>query len=85
LLEQIIGDANLTEVLYLIWLGFVARGQRLPQSRRRFPQIAHTMLELLPPGSEIKSSRTSERRNQKEASCGVGLGGAALELPRSFA
>jgi AcrR family transcriptional regulator len=46
LLKQIIGDANLTEVLYLVWVGFVARGQRLPQSRNRFPQIARTLLEL---------------------------------------
>jgi AcrR family transcriptional regulator len=49
LLKQIIGDANLTEVLYLVWLGFVARGQRLPQSRKRFPQIARTILELFAP------------------------------------
>lgn len=49
LLKQIVGDANVTEVLYLIWLGFVARGQRLPQSRDRFPQIAQTILKLFTP------------------------------------
>ena len=49
LLKRIIGDSNLTEVLYLFWLGFVARGQRLPKSRKRFPQIARTVLALFPP------------------------------------
>lgn len=35
------------EVLYLAWLGFVARGQRVPAFRKRFPEIARTMLDLL--------------------------------------
>jgi hypothetical protein len=49
LLKQIIGDPDRTEILYLAWLGFVARGKRVPGSRERFPQIARAMLELFPP------------------------------------
>jgi AcrR family transcriptional regulator len=49
LLKRIIGDPERTELLYLVWLGFVARGQRVPRSRTQFPQIARAMLRLLPP------------------------------------
>lgn len=35
------------EVLYLAWLGFVARGQRVPALRKRFPEIARAMLDLM--------------------------------------
>lgn len=48
------------EVLYLAWLGFVARGQRVPAFRRRFPEIARTMLDLL-------TSTTSRRRRGPRA------------------
>lgn len=44
------GDRGRVEVLYLAWLGFVARGRRVPAFRRRFPEIARTMLDLLAPG-----------------------------------
>jgi AcrR family transcriptional regulator len=45
------------EVLYLAWLGFVARGQRVPAFRKRFPEIARTMLDLL-------TSTRPRRRNR---------------------
>jgi AcrR family transcriptional regulator len=49
-LKQIIGHPDHTELFYLVWLGFVARGQRVPGSRKRFPRIAQMMLSaLLPP------------------------------------
>ncbi len=57
LLTRIIGDSQRTELLYLVWLGFVARGQRVSRSRRQFPQIARAMLKLSPP-------RTWARRNR---------------------
>ena len=55
LLKNVIGDPALVEFFYLAWLGFVARGQRIPGSRRRFPQIARLMLELF--SSRIRTRR----------------------------
>jgi AcrR family transcriptional regulator len=63
LLERLIGGGGRgrgrgrgrAEVLYLAWLGFVARGQRVPAFRKRFPEIARTMLDLL------TSTRTRRR------------------------
>jgi AcrR family transcriptional regulator len=49
LLKTIIGRALHVELIYLVWVGFVARGQRDPDSRKRFPQIARMMLDLFPP------------------------------------
>jgi AcrR family transcriptional regulator len=46
LLGRVIGDPARLEILYLSWLGFVARGQRLPSFRKRFPEIARAMLEI---------------------------------------
>lgn len=46
-LRRIAGHPGRGELLYLIWLGFVARGQRVPKSRRRFPEIARMMLDVL--------------------------------------
>jgi AcrR family transcriptional regulator len=57
LLKRIIGDSDLVELLYLVWLGFVAQGQRAPESRKRFPQVARMMLEL--------SSSTARKRKRK--------------------
>jgi AcrR family transcriptional regulator len=48
LLRRIVGNSERTELLYLVWLGFVARGQRVPSSRNRFPRIARTLLDLFP-------------------------------------
>jgi hypothetical protein len=36
--------------VYLVWLGFVARRQRAPTSRKVFPQIVRAMLKLFPAG-----------------------------------
>jgi AcrR family transcriptional regulator len=46
LLKGIIGDSRRVEFLYLVWLGFVARGQRVPESRRQLPQVARMMLDF---------------------------------------
>ena len=50
------------EVLYLAWLGFVARGQRVPAFRKRFPEIARTMLDLL-----TSTSTRPRRRDRRRA------------------
>jgi AcrR family transcriptional regulator len=57
LLKRIIGDAQRSELLYLVWLGFVARGQRVSSSRRQFPQIAHALLKLFPPPTRSPKAR----------------------------
>jgi AcrR family transcriptional regulator len=41
-----LGRREQMELFYLVWLGFVARGQRVPESRKRFPEIARAMLRL---------------------------------------
>ncbi|HEV3420178.1 MAG TPA: helix-turn-helix domain-containing protein [Candidatus Acidoferrum sp.] len=61
LLTRVIGDPKGTELLYLVWLGFVARGQRLPSSRKQFPQIARAMLKLFPPKLREKQSRVKRK------------------------
>jgi AcrR family transcriptional regulator len=61
LLTRVIGDPMGTELLYLVWLGFVARGQRLPSSRKQFPQIARAMLKLFPPKLREKQSRVKRK------------------------
>jgi AcrR family transcriptional regulator len=61
LLTRVIGDPERTELLYLVWLGFVARGQRLPSSRKQFPQIARAMLKLFPPKLREKQSRVKRK------------------------
>jgi AcrR family transcriptional regulator len=60
LLKHIIGNSHLVELLYLVWLGFVARGQRLPESRKTFPQIARLMLELA--GTPSRKGRNTQNR-----------------------
>jgi AcrR family transcriptional regulator len=52
------------EVLYLAWLGFVARGQRVPAFRKRFPEIARTMLDLL---TSTRPRRRDRRRTAPPA------------------
>jgi hypothetical protein len=61
LLKQIVGDPDRTEILYLVWLGFVARGQRLSSSRKQFPQIARAMLELFQSGSRGRQIRPKRK------------------------
>jgi AcrR family transcriptional regulator len=57
LLKTIIGRSPHVELLYLVWVGFVARGQRDPDSRKRFPQIARMMLDLFPPRKPRRDKR----------------------------
>ena len=59
LLKDIIGDSHLVEMLYLVWLGFVARGQRVPGSRKAFPRIARMMLELSSSATGVRPRMTS--------------------------
>jgi AcrR family transcriptional regulator len=40
-----LGPRDEMELFYLVWLGFVARGQRLADSRKRFPEIARALLK----------------------------------------
>jgi AcrR family transcriptional regulator len=63
LLTRISGQPDRIELFYLAWLGFVARGQRVPKSRKRFPKIARMMLKLLlPPESQGKRTSLSRRK-----------------------
>lgn len=43
LLTRLVGSRDRMELFYLMWLGFVARGQRVPRSRKRFPEIARQL------------------------------------------
>ena len=47
LLKRILGHGDRIELFYLVWLGFVARGQRVPATRKRFPEIARMMRQLV--------------------------------------
>jgi AcrR family transcriptional regulator len=63
LLETISGQPDRSEIFYLGWLGFVARGQRVPGFRKRFPFIARTMLDLLlPPKSKSRKAGPGVRK-----------------------
>lgn len=61
LLTRIIGNPDRTELVYLVWLGFVARGQRLPSSRQRFAQIARAMLDIFSAGGQRRQSRLKRK------------------------
>jgi AcrR family transcriptional regulator len=61
LLKQVVGDSERTELLYLVWLGFVARGQRVPGSRRQFPQIAHALADIFPPRRRGRQRRPKRK------------------------
>jgi hypothetical protein len=61
LLKDIIGDSGRVELLYLVWLGLVARGQRFTSSRERFPQIARIVQELFPHGKPRRRNALSGR------------------------
>lgn len=70
LLTRISDQPGLMELFYLAWLGFVARGQRVPESRKKFPDIARLMLSLLEPaksgaGAPKKHSATARRRIER--------------------
>jgi AcrR family transcriptional regulator len=68
LLMRIGGQPDRIELFYLAWLGFVARGQRVPGLRKRFPQIARTMLKLLLPPESKNNRRSPSRRKLVPAS-----------------
>jgi AcrR family transcriptional regulator len=63
LLMRISGQPDRIELFYLAWLGFVARGQRVPGLRKRFPQIARMMLKLLL-RPELKGKRRGPSRRK---------------------
>jgi AcrR family transcriptional regulator len=47
LLKHFVGGRDRIELFYLVWLGFVARGQRVPESRKRFPEVARFLVKFL--------------------------------------
>jgi AcrR family transcriptional regulator len=59
-LTQVVEDPERAELLYLVWLGFVARGNRVPSLRKQFPRIARAMLKLFPP--ERRGKQTEAKR-----------------------
>jgi len=62
-----LGRADQMELFYLVWLGFVARGQRVPESRQRFPEIARAMLKLFPHAAPRHQVPGAGARRQKES------------------
>jgi AcrR family transcriptional regulator len=62
LLKHFVGGRDRIELFYLVWLGFVARGQRVPESRKRFPEVARFLIELL---SEAKAKSRMQRRSRE--------------------
>jgi AcrR family transcriptional regulator len=62
LLRHIVGNSDHAELLYLIWLGFVARGQRVPGSRKRFPRVARSMLKLFLSSEPSRKKRGKAKR-----------------------
>jgi AcrR family transcriptional regulator len=60
------GRRDQMELFHLVWLGFVARGRRVPESRKRFPEIARAMLRLFrapPSGSRRSQGSTRSRKS----------------------
>lgn len=75
-LHRLAGRSDRVEMVNLMWLGFVARGQRLPESRKRFPHIARVMLKLLlVPEALARSSARSPTRTRRPSQAARGLGG----------
>jgi len=62
-LTRVAGDSERAELLYLVWLGFVARGKRVPSSRKQFPRIARAMLQLFPPERRGGKRKRSGKRD----------------------
>jgi AcrR family transcriptional regulator len=62
LLKHFVGGRDRVELFYLVWLGFVARGQRVPESRKRFPEIARFLVESL---SEPKATLRIHQRSRE--------------------
>lgn len=68
MLKHFVRGGDRTELLYLVWLGFVARGQRLPESRRRFPEIASFFIEsLVEPGVTALKRKRSQPKSRHPA------------------
>jgi len=65
LLKRMIPDAGRAELFYLIWLGFVSRGQREPASRVCFIEVARTALKLLRPAERGSRRRRPIRRSMR--------------------
>jgi AcrR family transcriptional regulator len=63
-LQGVLGSSRHAEFVYLVWSGFVARGQRAPESRKKFPEIARMILEMVPPPEK----RFRERRSRRNIS-----------------
>jgi AcrR family transcriptional regulator len=62
-LTQVVEDPGRAELLYLVWLGFVARGKRVPSLRKQFPRIARAMLKLFPPERRGNKRKRSGKRD----------------------
>jgi AcrR family transcriptional regulator len=62
-LRRIVGNSADAELLYLVWLGFVARGQRVPGSRHRFPRIAGAIQNLFLPAKPKRKKPASANVN----------------------
>lgn len=60
-LNRLTGRPDRVELVHLMWLGFVARGQRLPESRKRFPHLARMMLDFLLAPVSQRSERGKTR------------------------
>jgi AcrR family transcriptional regulator len=58
-LQHLVDGRNRMELFYLVWIGFVARGQRVPESRKRFPVIARLLLESV--DGHVGESRRQRR------------------------
>lgn len=69
LLKHFVGGRDRIELFYLVWLGFVARGQRVPESRKRFPEIARFLVESLsePKAKSRMRSREPRKHPQTDA------------------
>jgi AcrR family transcriptional regulator len=68
LLMDLVGRHERMELFYLAWLGFVARGQRVPESRKRFPEIARLTLEMFSePRAKPHKTQRSRRARKRPA------------------
>lgn len=68
LLKHFVGSHDRMELAYLAWLGFVARGQRVPESRKRFHEVARLLLEWLSePRAKLQRSRVLRKQPGKRA------------------
>jgi AcrR family transcriptional regulator len=61
LLQEIVGDAELGEFLYLAYLGFVMRRRRVPSVAGFFPMLARLSTQVVS-GAHSSRKRTSQRR-----------------------